>query len=81
MKTRPPEEAKKTTAGAKQVHWDEMNRKQRRETVRKIQRADLSLESGASQCCRHRYRQRIPLRCGPAGPGQAGGATLRMHDR
>ena len=45
MKTaRPPEEAKKTTEGAKRVQWDEMNRKQRREMMRKIQSADLSLE-------------------------------------
>jgi hypothetical protein len=44
MKTRPAEEAKKTTAGAKHVHWDAMKRKQRREMLRKIQSADLSLE-------------------------------------
>src|SRR6516165_2996642 len=45
MKTaRPPEEAKKTTEGAKRVQWGEMNRKQRREMMRKIQSADLSLE-------------------------------------
>ena len=44
MKTRPAEKAKKTTEGAKPVHWDEMNRKQRREMTRKIQSADLSLE-------------------------------------
>src|SRR5262252_2012595 len=40
---RPPEEAK-TREGAKRVPWDEMNRKQRREMMRKIQSADLSLE-------------------------------------
>ena len=44
MKTRPPERAKKTTEGAKHVHWGEMNRKQRREMMRKMQSADLSLE-------------------------------------
>jgi transposase len=45
MKTaRPAEEAKKTTEGAKRVQWDEMNRKQRREMMRKIQSADLSVE-------------------------------------
>ena len=45
MKTaRPPEEAKKTTEGAKRVQWGEMNRKQRRDMMRKIQSADLSLE-------------------------------------
>jgi len=44
MKTRPAEKAKKPTGGAKQVHWEEMNRKQRREMTRKIQSADLRLE-------------------------------------
>jgi transposase len=44
MKTRPPEEGKKTTESAKHVHWDEMNRKQRREMMRKMESADLSLE-------------------------------------
>jgi transposase len=44
MKTRPPEEPKKTTEGAKHSQWDEMNRKQRREMMRKVQSADLSLE-------------------------------------
>lgn len=44
MKTRPPEQAEKTTDDAQQVHWHEMNRKQRRETMRKIQTEDLSLE-------------------------------------
>jgi len=44
MKTRLPEKAKKPTEGAQHVHWDEMNRKQRREMMRKMQSADLSLE-------------------------------------
>ena len=44
MKTRPVEKARKTTHDAKHVHWNEMNRKQRRETMRKIQSEDLSLE-------------------------------------
>jgi transposase len=44
MKTRPVEKAKRTTDDAKHVHWNEMNRKQRREMMRKIQSADLSLE-------------------------------------
>jgi hypothetical protein len=44
MKTRPVEKARKTTHGAKHVHWNEMNRKQRREMMRKMQSADLSLE-------------------------------------
>ena len=44
MKTRPSERAKKTTDDAKHVHWHEMNRKQRREMMRKMQSEDLSLE-------------------------------------
>jgi transposase len=43
MKSRPPERAKRTT-DATHVHWNDMNRKQRREMMRKIQSADLSLE-------------------------------------
>src|SRR6267143_1386392 len=44
MKSRPPEKAKKATDHATRGHWNEMNRKQRRETMRKIQSDDLSLE-------------------------------------
>src|ERR1700732_210946 len=44
MKSRPPEKAKKTTDQATHVHLNEMNRKQRREMMRKIQSADLRLE-------------------------------------
>ena len=44
MKTRPAEKVGKTTHDATHAHWNEMNRKQRRETMRKIQSADLSLE-------------------------------------
>jgi hypothetical protein len=44
MKTRPPERAKKTTDDAKDVHWHEMNRKQKREMMREIQNEDISLE-------------------------------------
>jgi transposase len=44
MKSRPPEKAKKATDHSTRGHWNEMNRKQRRETMRKIQSEDLSLE-------------------------------------
>jgi transposase len=44
MKTRSVEKAGKTTHHAEHVHWNDMNRKQRREMMRKIQSADLSLE-------------------------------------
>jgi hypothetical protein len=50
MKTRSVEKARKTTHGAKHVHWNEMNRKQRREMMRKIQSADLSLEVVHPDC-------------------------------
>src|SRR2546430_3203110 len=43
MESRPAEKAKKTTE-AKHVHWNDMNRKQRREMTRKIQSADIGLE-------------------------------------
>ena len=44
MKSKPKEKTKKTTDHPTQRHWHEMNRKQRRETMRKIQSEDLTLE-------------------------------------
>jgi len=44
MKSKPEEKNKKTTNHPTQHHWHEMNRKQRRETIRKIQSEELSLE-------------------------------------
>ena len=44
MKPKPQEKTKKATGGPTQGHWQQMNRKQRREMTRKIQSEDLSLE-------------------------------------
>jgi transposase len=44
MKSKPKEKNEKATDHPTQHHWHEMNRKQRRETMRKIQSEDLSLE-------------------------------------
>jgi transposase len=44
MKSKPKEKSKKATDHPAQRHWHEMNRRQRRETMRKIQSQDLSLE-------------------------------------
>jgi transposase len=44
MKPKPQEKTKKATDHPTQCHWQEMNRKQRREMMRKIQSEDLSLE-------------------------------------
>src|ERR1700722_16055368 len=44
MKAKPQEDTKKTTGHPAQRHWHNMNRKQRREMMRKIQSEDLSLE-------------------------------------
>ena len=44
MKPKPQEKTKKATDHSTQRHWREMNRKQRRETMRKIQSEDISLE-------------------------------------
>ena len=44
MKAKPPENIQKTTNPSTRGHWNEMNRKQRREIMRKIQSEDLSLE-------------------------------------
>src|SRR6266481_4165947 len=44
MKSRPPEKVKKAPDHATRGHWNEMNRQQRRDMMRKIQSEDLSLE-------------------------------------
>src|SRR6201997_2952834 len=44
MKSKPQEKKKNATDNLSQRHWHEMNRKQRRETIRKIQSEELSLE-------------------------------------
>ena len=44
MKSRPPEKVKKATDHATRGHWNEMNRKQRRDMMRKMQSEDLRLE-------------------------------------
>jgi len=44
MKSKPQEKTKKAPCRPTQGHWNEMNRKQRRETMRRIQSDDLSLE-------------------------------------
>src|SRR5207245_10630914 len=44
MKPKSPLETNKTNDHAMQGRWQETNRKQRRETMRKIQSEDLSLE-------------------------------------
>ena len=44
MKSKPQKRTKKATDHPTQRHWHEMNRKQRRETMRKIQSEEISLE-------------------------------------
>jgi hypothetical protein len=44
MEKRQPEKSKKAPCHPTQGHWHEMNRKQRREMMRKIQSEDLRLE-------------------------------------
>src|SRR5467141_1317398 len=44
MKPKPEEQNKRATKHPTQHHWQEMNRKQRREMMRKMQSEDLSLE-------------------------------------
>jgi transposase len=44
MKLKPKEKPKEVTSHPTQPHWHDMNRKQRRETIRKFQSEDLSLE-------------------------------------
>ncbi len=44
MKSKPQEKTKKAPCRPTRGHWHEMNRKQRREMMRRIQSDDLSLE-------------------------------------
>src|SRR6202040_2555295 len=44
MKAKPPEKIQKATNPSTRSHWNEMNRKQRREMMRQIQSEDISLE-------------------------------------
>src|ERR1700741_328858 len=44
MESKPQEKIKKATNHPTEQHWHEMNRKQRREMIRKMQSEDLSLE-------------------------------------
>jgi hypothetical protein len=45
MKTKPPQKIQKATNNpSTRSHWNEVNRKQRRETMRKIQSENLNLE-------------------------------------
>ena len=44
MKSKPQEKTKTATDHPTRHHWQEMNRKQRREMMRKIQSEDISLE-------------------------------------
>ena len=43
MKHKQQEKTKEATCGPTQGHWQQMNRKQRREMTRKIQSEDISL--------------------------------------
>jgi hypothetical protein len=44
MKAKPPQKIQKAANPSTRGHWNEMNRKQRREMMRKIQSEDFSLE-------------------------------------
>lgn len=44
MKARPLEKAKEAIDHSSHVHWNQMNRQQRRQLIRKIQSEDLRLE-------------------------------------
>jgi hypothetical protein len=44
MKTKPPKKAQKAIHPSTRGYWNEMNRQQRRETMRQIQSEDICLE-------------------------------------
>jgi hypothetical protein len=80
MKSKPQEKIKKATNHPTEQHWHEMNRKQRREMIRKMQSEDLSLEvihpdaAGIDIGNESHY-------AATAGPGQPTGTAFRVHHR
>ena len=80
MKSKPQEKIKKATNHPTEQHWHEMNRKQRREMIRKVQSEDLSLEvihpdaAGIDIGNESHY-------AATAGPGQPTGTGVRVHHR
>ena len=72
MKPGLQEKTNKATGHSTQRHWRGMNRKQRRETMRKIrQRRVIKLEVVHPDAASIVYRQRIPLCSCTAGAGTA----------
>ena len=65
MKPKPQEKNKRATNHPTQHHWHEMNRKQRRETMRKIQSEDLTLEVLHPDAAGIDIGNEISLRGGP----------------
>ena len=53
MKAKPPEKIQKATNPSTRGHWNEMNRKQRLDMMRKIQSEDISFGGGTSRCRGH----------------------------
>ena len=81
MKSKPEEKNKKATNHPTQHHWHEMNRKQRRETMRKIQSEELSLEVIHPHAAGIDIGNESHYVAGTAEPRQPTGTTLRMHHR
>lgn len=70
---------KQSSSKSKPRKWDEMNRAQRREMMRKMQSEDLNLEVVHPQAAG--IGQRIPLCSSTAEPRPATGTMLWLHDR
>jgi hypothetical protein len=75
------EKNRKSTEPLTQRHWNEMNRKQRREMMRKIQSEDLSLEVVHPDAAGIDIGNESHYVAVPPGPGQPAGTALRVHYR
>jgi len=81
MKPKPQEKTKKATDHPTERHWREMNRKQRREMMRKIQSEDLSLEVVHPDAAGIDIGNESHYVACTAEPGQPTGTALRVHHR
>ncbi|HEX8815940.1 MAG TPA: hypothetical protein VF753_10605, partial [Terriglobales bacterium] len=74
-------QSKKTSGKTTPAKWDEMNRKQRREMMRKMQSEDLNLEVVHPHAAGIDIGNESHYVSGTAEPRPATGAMLWLHDR
>src|SRR2546428_257574 len=79
MKPKQQGETRKAPCRPTQGHWHQMNRKQRREMMRRIQSENLSLEVVHPDAAGIDIWQRSPLRGCSTDTGQRTGTSVRLH--